>query len=94
MSAQHTPGPWRWWPCKDGSYQPGSDYVQIAAADEHVARINLALVTKADLFLMVAAPDLLSALLMVLDEPNALDGRPRTAEYVNAAIAKATGEGV
>jgi hypothetical protein len=35
---------------------------------------------------------LLDALLMVLDDPNALDGRPRTYEYVRAAVAKATGE--
>jgi hypothetical protein len=36
--------------------------------------------------------ELLSALLMVLDDPDALDGRPRTANYVRAAIAKATGQ--
>jgi hypothetical protein len=35
--------------------------------------------------------DLLAALKMVLDDPNALDNRPRTAEVVNAAIAKAKG---
>jgi hypothetical protein len=47
---------------------------------------------EADARLIAAAPDLLDALLMVLDDPNALDGRPRTYEYVHAAIAKATGE--
>jgi hypothetical protein len=47
---------------------------------------------EADARLIAAAPDLLDALLMVLDDPNALDGRPRTYEYVRAAIAKATGE--
>ena len=35
---------------------------------------------------------LLEALEMVLDDPNALDGRPRTAEVVFEAIAKAYGE--
>ena len=42
--------------------------------------------------LIAAAPDLLDALVMVLDDPNALDGRPRTYEIVCAAIAKAKGE--
>jgi len=42
--------------------------------------------------LTAAAPDLLDALVMVLDDPNALDGRPRTYEIVCAAIAKAKGE--
>ena len=36
--------------------------------------------------------DLLDALCMVLDDPDALDGRPLTYECVRAAIAKATGE--
>jgi hypothetical protein len=47
---------------------------------------------EADARLIAAAPDLLDALLMVLDDPGALDGRPRTYEYVRSAIAKATGE--
>ena len=42
--------------------------------------------------LIAAAPDLLAALLMVLDDPDTLDGRPRTYECVRAAISKATGE--
>jgi hypothetical protein len=40
---------------------------------------------------MVAAPEMLEALKMVLDDPDALDGRPRTAKIVYAAIAKAEG---
>ncbi len=40
---------------------------------------------------MVAAPAMLEALKMVLDDPDALDGRPRTAKIVYAAIAKAEG---
>jgi hypothetical protein len=42
--------------------------------------------------LIAAAPELLEALCMVLDDPDALDGRPLTYECVRAAIAKATGE--
>jgi hypothetical protein len=42
--------------------------------------------------LIAAAPDLLDALRMVLDDQDALDGRPRTYEVVRAAIDKATGE--
>ena len=46
----------------------------------------------ADAVLRAAAPELLAALLMVLDDHDALDGRPRTYDQVRAAIAKATGE--
>lgn len=41
--------------------------------------------------LIAAAPDLLEALCMVLDDPDALEGRPRTYECVREAISKATG---
>lgn len=41
--------------------------------------------------LIAAAPDLLTALKMVLDDPNALDGRPRTFECVMEALKKAEG---
>ena len=43
--------------------------------------------------LIAAAPDLYSALKMVLDDPYVLDGRPRTYKYVQTALAKARGEG-
>lgn len=36
-----------------------------------------------------AVPDLIEALIMVLDDPQALDGRPRTAEVVREALMKA-----
>jgi hypothetical protein len=51
--------------------------------DQRIARANA--------HLIAAAPDLLNALVMVLDDPQALDGRPRTAEVVREAVAKATG---
>ena len=47
---------------------------------------------EANAHLIAAAPELLEALEMVLDDPNALDGRPRTADVVFEAIAKAYGE--
>jgi len=66
-------------------------YVVISAVgyaeDEHsVAEANRLFA------LYKAAPDMLEALLMILDDPNALDGRPRTAKIVYAAIAKAQGQ--
>ena len=47
---------------------------------------------KANAHLIAAAPELYSALKMVLDDPTALDGRPRTYKYVQNALAKARGE--
>jgi len=101
---KHTPGPWKLVPydrCLAGDdFQwggiwagpvmlDGLDYGQPAYTTikpETLERME------ADARLIAAAPDLLDALLMVLDDPNALDGRPRTYEYVHAAIAKAIGE--
>jgi hypothetical protein len=59
---QHTPGPWRWWGCKDGSYNPMNDYAQIASGRERVAQVRIASVSEADFRLMVAAPELLQCL--------------------------------
>jgi len=42
--------------------------------------------------LIAAAPDLYWALMMVLDDPQSFDGRPRTYEVVMKALAKARGE--
>jgi hypothetical protein len=58
------------------------------AAGEYVEEIDLA---PGDWPLFAAAPEMLNALIMVLDDPNALDRRPRTAEIVYSAIAKAEG---
>ena len=88
---QHTPGPWRWWGCKDGSYNPMNDYAQIASGRERVAQVRIASTSEANLRLMVAAPDLLAALNAMLthmgmdeDEWN----RP-TFEQARRAVAKA-----
>lgn len=101
---KHTPGPWKlepYDPCLAGEdFQWGGIWAGPVILDginygqppytpikpETLERME------ADARLIAAAPDLLDALLMVLDDPNALDGRPRTYEYVHAAIAKATGE--
>ena len=96
MNAAHTPGPW--------FYLRGDEWSHSVVTNEGdlpdgspswwtVASINKNREPqhKANARLIAAAPDLLDALLMVLDDPDALDGRPRTAEYVRAAIAKATG---
>ena len=86
---KHTPGPWYIDPIK--AHATGNRRIMaeqctpVAVVPEHLA---------ADARLIAAAPDLLDALLMVLDDPDALDGRPRTYEYVRAAIAKATGGGI
>ena len=64
--SEHTPGPWRHWPCKDGSYDKNNDYIQIAAARTLVAKVNIKSVTEADVRLMVAAPELLSIATSVL----------------------------
>ena len=80
---KHTPGPWQ--------IDPDSDLL-ISNADLYSVGDTIArAATKADARLIAAAPDLLGALMMVLDDPQALDGRPRTAEVVRSAIAKATG---
>ena len=101
---KHTPGPWKlepYDPCLAGEdFQWGGIWAGPVMLDginygqppytpikpETLERME------ADARLIAAAPDLLNALLMVLDDPNALDGRPRTYEHVLAAIAKATGE--
>lgn len=92
----HTPGPWGIDRNNVHSAQIATiphclnnDWVEVwspnafAAGEEEM---------EANARLIAAAPELLEALCMVLDDPDALDGRPRTYECVRAAIAKATGE--
>ena len=84
--SKHTPGPWEW-----------NKYGALLHEDEIVLGIDggcrrCDYPNEANGRLIAAAPDLLDALVMVLDDPNALDGRPRTYEIVCAAIAKAKGE--
>ena len=89
---KHTPGPW----CVDRQNQsPTTGEWMIAGSKPgYLAEVRDCGSgdVKANACLIAAAPDLLDALLMVLDDPDALDGRPRTYEYVRSAIAKATGE--
>ena len=84
---KHTPGPW--------NYDRSGYSLYVNSGRELVTALSMdgkrLETSEANARLIAAAPDLLDALLMVLDDPNALDGRPRTYEYVHAAIAKATG---
>ena len=99
---KHTPGPWTVGETRRYKHSGGIDGTEVAVhygpagnrgnciafAYGHGASGD----AEADARLIAAAPDLLAALMMVLDDPQALDGRPRTAECVRSAIAKATGE--
>lgn len=84
---KYTPGPWT-------TYLNTMDDVIIRKMN--AAGYEVCVIAKGakykDARLIAAAPDLLDALYMVLDDPDALDGRPRTYECVREAIAKATGE--
>jgi hypothetical protein len=87
--SKHTPGPWR-------VVDSWNDYMVESQNGEEIiwqdGPHHTPAIKEADARLIAAAPDLLDALVMVLDDPNALDGRPRTYEIVCAAIAKAKGE--
>ena len=87
--SKHTPGPWVSIRYLDSRfYELGSNEFHARLAFTHGEGDT----DEANMRLIAAAPDLLDALVMVLDDPNALDGRPRTYEIVCAAIAKAKGE--
>lgn len=90
---KHTPGPWRYWPCKVDSTltPPMYDYVQFASPIGHVFRAPIQLLSEADARLIAAAPELLEALQALVKAHN--DGlQPWPAlDAANAAIAKATG---
>lgn len=89
---KHTPGPWRYWPCKVDSTltPPMYDYVQFASPIGHVFRAPIQFLSEADARLLAAAPDLLEAL---KDCRRALELANAAGELavVDAAIAKATG---
>jgi hypothetical protein len=93
MSTQHTPGPWL---TNESTEHCGRVNVTVCAAftanEIATAWQGTTEVNRANASLIAAAPDLLNALVMVLDDPQALDGRPRTAEIVREAIAKAIGD--
>lgn len=91
--SKHTPGPWRYWLCKDGSHDSRSDYVQIASGKTHVAQVRIVSTTEADMRLMVAAPELLEALRDLLEwfDDESKSPRPAPLKKARAAIAKAEG---
>jgi hypothetical protein len=87
METKHTPGPW--------SVAIGDGCFVVETNDAFIRFVihgSNQEGDEANARLIAAAPDLLDALCMVLDDPDALDGRPLTYECVRAAIAKATGE--
>ena len=94
--SKHTPGPWRWWACKE-TESASNDYIQIAAGLKHVAQIKIASITEHDMRLIAAAPELLDALKLMRDAFLDTEGSHGTLEQTatdaaDAAIAKATGE--
>lgn len=87
-----TPGPWAW---DDAVW----DYDPKEQAPWLVTTNGGSTVMKGeincgfwDAHLIAAAPDLYNALALILDDPESLDGRPRTYEAVRKAMAKARGE--
>jgi hypothetical protein len=95
MSAQHTPGPWRYWSCRVDSraVPPMYDYAQFAnQAGVHVFRAPLPYLSEADARLIAASPKLLAA----LEQIAKTECTPLALEYVQgiarAAIAAALGE--
>lgn len=94
MTAKHTPGPWEHLGQGD-IVGTENDPLNQCVGSVDVCSVYLRTVmgrTEANARLIAAAPELLNALIMVLDDPNALDGRPRTYEIVCKAIVKATGQ--
>ena len=98
--SKHTPGPWYringsdiftevGAPNASGIKAPRNDGWMVADCD--MGSLGFDEVT-ANARLIAAAPDLLTALEMVLDDPESLDGRPRTYSAARAAIAKARGD--
>jgi hypothetical protein len=95
---KHTPGPWHWRLSDNAT--PHIEHGD-CLPDEIGMLKNRVCVMPSEIMhdynslanarLIAAAPEMLEALKMVLDDPDALDGRPRTAKIVYAAIAKAEG---
>ncbi len=87
--SQHTQEPWVFGYSNDTG--PDDDYFREFFEITTLNGLVVARADKeADARLIAAAPDLLNALVMVLDDPQALDGRPRTAEIVRSTIDRAT----
>lgn len=97
MSAQHTPGPWRWWATVSGARVAGhpADGSKNFVCDVLVP--EKAVSYEANARLISAAPDLLEALKMLLSYTLAceamLNAKPAgQIDIARAAISKATGE--
>ena len=97
---KHTPGPWTisensgfdcgFDCCFDYGFDYGDTIYSIYCSDDWVnLGINISRIE--DARLIAAAPELLNALVMVLDDTNALEGRDRTYTVVKAALTKAIG---
>jgi hypothetical protein len=83
-----TPAPW-----KIDRHRNGRTIASIGPlqADEYAGSAWIEC-SEEDASLAAAAPDLYWALMMVLDDPQSFDGRPRTYDVVIKALAKARGE--
>lgn len=90
--SKHTPGPWRWWACRE-TESASNDYIQIAAGLNHVAQIKITSITEHDMRLIAASPSLLAALIGCVDHMEHSTPQGKQAyETAKAEIAKATGE--
>jgi hypothetical protein len=95
--SKHTPGPWQidWYICREKGKElwrvPRS--IGPACADHDHWAGNHITVDAADAHLIAAAPDLLDALLRLLNDGDVRDAAEKGAlTQARAAIAKATGE--
>lgn len=94
MSA-HTPGPWRYWPCRIDSSTGMENYTQFVNHEGHVFRAPLRYLREEDARLIAAAPELLEALKSLIDMDVAYNRGPVVEDAVTkarAAIAKAEGK--
>lgn len=88
--SKHTPGPWHAGRGQQSTIVYDAEGWGVASATVFHGRTEPE-TSIANASLIAAAPDLLAALELVLDDPQSLDGRPRTYEAARAAIAKAKG---
>lgn len=85
MSAQHTPGPWDW-EAVSANASGGHHLYLIDSKRRKIAALwGRSEEKKANARLIAAAPDLLEAMI------NLIDGTPHSSEAAIAAIAKAEG---
>lgn len=96
---EHTPGPWEWWTSNSWRRLRHSDRgvsTNVLYPDVHYDGQADIVVSEADMHLIAAAPDLLTALIGLV-EPEQFDRHPNDYMPVwhkaRAAIAKAIGQG-